>query len=149
MKYALIIILLICTLGLKAQSIDYSKRIPNKFGVTHHFINEDKIQLMKNANETKDLINKYETNVVVGYAEIAVGTGILTFAGCFMKVPQEWSNGYQQDRYDRRKRNRYIVAGVGVLFTTVGCITIYKNHKKLRKVDLHMSPVSGGLRFHF
>jgi len=149
MRAFLILSMLICTLGLKAQSTDYTKRLPSKFGVTHHFINEDKIQLMKNANEVKDLITKYKYNVKIGYAEVAIGTGILTFAGCFMKVPQKYSSGYQKDRYDRYKRNRYIVAGVGILFTTVGCVTIYNNHKKLRKVDLHMSPVSGGFRFYF
>lgn len=147
MRYLLLTLLIACALSAQAQSL--KDKLPNKHGVTHHFIHEDKIQLMKNANETRDLIRNYKRNIVIGYAEIATGTAILTFAGSFMNVPQKWSNGYKNDRYDRYKRNRHIVAGVGILFTTVGCMTIWKNHKKLRKVELHMSPVSGGLRFYF
>ncbi|MFA8451783.1 MAG: hypothetical protein ACEPOW_13900 [Bacteroidales bacterium] len=147
MRFLLTTIMIVCVLNVYSQSL--KKKIPNKFGVTHHFIAEDKINLMKDANLAQDLIDKYKTNITIGYAETAIGVGGLVFAGCFMDVPQWWSDGRRDSKARRRRNLRYGASAIGAAFVIDGVIRIGRNHKKLRKIQVTLQPTTGGVRFYF
>ena len=148
MRFLLTFILLIMVLSVTAQYSDYSKRTPNEHGVTHHFIKENKIQLLKNQINSKALLIKYQRRVKIGYAEIALGTGLLTYSGCFMDVPQWYEGGYNKHKAQRDETARYIVAGIGVGLITLGSITIHKNNKLLKRIEFILSPRTGGFKFY-
>jgi len=145
----IILFIVIYTLSLNAQSVDYSKKIPNKYGVTHHFIKENKIQLFKNANNAKDHIESYKRGIKIGYTETGLGVGALVFAGCFMDVPQWWTDGRRDNRARRRRNARYAVAAIGSVLVIDGVIRIGRNYKKLSHIEFHLTPKSGGLKFVF
>jgi len=132
-----------------AQEKDWGLHIPNPNGVTKHTIRENKIQLFKNANYARRQLKKYKTNIDIGYIELAIGTAGLTFAGCFMDVPQYWENGRCKNRGIRRRNARYVVSAVSILFIADGTLKIRKNRKILAEIDYTLSPIHGGLIFKF
>lgn len=157
-KAFLLTILMMVILGLKAQDNPFvdkvpidtlSIRFPNSNGITHHWLNENKIQLMKNEILTQKLIRTYKRKVSVGYASIALGTGILTYASAFQKVPQWYSTGYNNHVAKQRRNIRQGTALIGLVFVTVGVIRVYKCNKILNRVELVLRPTSGGVTLFF
>jgi len=149
MRYILLISIMILSLGVKSQVVDYSKKIPNKYGVTHHFIEEDKINLMKDANLASDIAKSCERGLMTGYIEVGVAAAGMTVAGLFMKVPQHWSDGRHEGRADNRKNWRTGVVIVSSIIGIDGVLRIGRNHKKLKKIQYTLTPTSGGVRFYF
>jgi hypothetical protein len=141
--------LVIYTLSLTAQSVDYNKHIPNKHGVTYHFIHEDKIQLFQSANDAQDHITSYKRGITIGYTEVGLGVGALVFAGCFMDVPLWWSDGRYDSSAKRRRNARYVVSAIGSALVIDGALRIGRNHKKLSHIQWHLTPTTGGVRFVF
>ena len=146
MKYIVFIILVACGLNTYGQSIE--TRIPLENGITHHTIEENKIQLMKDANLALEEIKKYKRNRNTGYFLVGCGAGVLYYACDHMEVPLKYT-GYNRSDYLNKRNQRRVVGLVGGTIMGVGTYFIIRSNKTLKNAEIRLQPNGGGIRFYF
>ncbi len=149
LKFILVILVTACAFSAQAQGLSGMAPRPKKMKVSHHFIKEDKINLMKDANLAMKMIKDYEANIKIGYAETGLGVAGFIYVGCFMDVPQFWSNNHKESIAKKNRNARYVGAAISALFVIDGVLRIGRNHKKLSKIHWTLQPTSGGIKFYF
>ena len=65
MRHITLIILIVCGFTTYGQSV--KKKTPVENGITHHTINENKIQLMKDANYALKEIREFQSKKILGF----------------------------------------------------------------------------------
>ena len=146
MRYIVFILLIVCGLTTSGQTV--KKKIPSKNGITHHTINENKIQLMKDANFALEEIRKFQSKKILSYGLIGLGAGLTYYAMDHMDTPVKYP-GYDKDRYDRQKRERLTVGIIGGVIMGAGIYINIRNHKLLKNAELRLQPNSSGITFYF
>ena len=144
--YILAMVSIACTLNGHAQNIE--DRITNQYGVTHHTLNENKIQLMKSANFAIENIKKYQRKRNLGLCVAGAGAGVFYYACSHMEIPVKFE-GRDNSEYDRTRRRRIAVGAAGVALMGTGAFLVVKNDKLLRNAEVMLQPDSGGVRFYF
>ena len=133
MKHLFIIILIACTTQLYGQSL--KEKIPGEYGITHHSIHENKIQLMKNANFALEDIKKFKRNRNLGAGLIIAGGGLAYYAGSFMDIPVKYP-GYDEGEYDDKNRRRQIVGIAGGVMIGAGAYVTLRSQKLLKHAEI-------------
>ena len=146
MKYITLIIIIVCGLNAYGQSLE--KKLPLENGITHHTIEENKIQMMKDANFALEQIKKYRSKKIFSYGLYALGGGLTYYALDHMDVPTKYP-GYDKDRYDKQRRERLAVGIVGGVIIGAGVYINIRNQRLLKNAEIRLKPNSGGITFYF
>ena len=127
----------------------YAQRIPNKNGITHHTITEDKIQLMKNCNLAQEKIIKYQKSIIENIGLCVFGGSIMYVAAEQLPIPVKFNDGTKGKNYKSRKNLRKYTGILGAGIFGYGVYRLCRNWRLLNKAKLNLRPTNGGIKFVF